>query len=539
MTEFKSKAVKSAWKYICQLRSQLQKNKASLVLGAGISRDLNLPCWDRLISLIQDAMADKAPEALKVTEAPGKAALILFEIFYSYKKTEIIKTGGYPNSTSLEKKILADWREMIHQALYKDTNENDRRCTINEHPYFREMIEFIKQSELTVNYNFDDYVEFGLSCEDLNPTKNERPYQTVWSHHSQFTKEKCVIYHPNGFLPFDKNKFQSENLIFSDEAFADQLLEGIGGGLSTLLHVLTKKTSILIGHSLTDSTLLHMLRKATSISPGNYNYFISFTDDEKKLKNKSAIFDSNFNNYNLITLFFNSTDIKEFLQAVTLPEDEFLRVSDFLGLQTKYCYYLVGAIGIGKSTVLSQFGNLITLDEWFDERPSDMAHSPEDLSTDKTTTVDSWTNKQFGKKNQYLAEKKTGVFLIDRSPLDPLSFVVDVSESDRARSMLEQGIRPGQSRNKVEPGVIIHMEGDAGEIWSRLITKRKESSWPLEKIIKLQDTSMRLYKPLNPIVVYCTNRREVDVIRDVAREVFSCTYEPVDIDAEMSKIANY
>ena len=82
MTEFKSKAVKSAWKYICQLRSQLQKNKASLVLGAGISRDLNLPCWDRLISLIQDAMADKAPEALKVTEAPGKAALILFEIFF-------------------------------------------------------------------------------------------------------------------------------------------------------------------------------------------------------------------------------------------------------------------------------------------------------------------------------------------------------------------------------------------------------------------------------------------------------------------------
>lgn len=108
------------------------------------------------------------------------------------------------------------------------------------HPYFVEMIEFIKNSELTVNYNFDDYIEFGLSCTDLNPTRHERPYQTIWSHHSQFTKDKCVIYHPNGFLPLDSKKFQSEELIFSDGAFADQLLDGLGGNLSTLLHVITK-----------------------------------------------------------------------------------------------------------------------------------------------------------------------------------------------------------------------------------------------------------------------------------------------------------
>ena len=31
-----------------------------------------------------------------------------------------------------------------------------------KHPYFIEMIEFIKHSELTVNYNFDDYIEYGF-----------------------------------------------------------------------------------------------------------------------------------------------------------------------------------------------------------------------------------------------------------------------------------------------------------------------------------------------------------------------------------------
>ncbi|MBG8558321.1 SIR2 family protein [Pseudomonas qingdaonensis] len=535
---FKSEAVKSAWKYVCQLRAQLGKNKASLVLGAGVSRDLSLPMWEVLIDRMKSAMVSQAPEVQAVDDAAGKAALVLFEIFTSYKKAELEQTGGYTSGALIEKKILSDWRGLIHKALYQDITPDGRRAQIDAHPYFKEIIEFAKNSELTVTYNFDDFLEFGLSCTDLNPTKHERPYQTVWSHHTQFTKDKCVIYHPNGFLPFDHNKFQSENLIFSDGAFADQLLDGIGGGLSTLLHVLTKKTSILIGHSLTDSTLLHLLRKAASISPGNYNYFIRFTHEELDPQNRSAIFEANFNNYNLITLFFNSNDIREFLQAVTMPEVDFIQESDFLGLPTKYVYYMVGSIGIGKSTVISQFGSLVTLDEWFDERPSEMAHSPEQLSTSKTITIDDWTNEQFGKKNNYLDRKKVGVFLVDRSPLDPLTFVVDVSESDRAKSMLNNGIRPGLSKKKIVSGEIIHMTGDVHEIWSRLITKRKESSWPPSKIDALQKKSLQIYESLRPKEVHATQRKEVDIVRDVAKVIFSCSYLPADLDQRMSDIAN-
>lgn len=539
-SRFQSDAVISAWKYICQLRVQLQKNKASLVLGAGISWDLKLPLWGSLIDRIKAAMQPNAAEAMLVSDAPGKAALVLFEIFCSYKKAEIESGGLYADSNLVERKILSDWRELIHEALYSETKDGDRRKTIDDHPYFGEMIAFIKQSELTVNYNFDDYIEFGLSCADLNPTSSERPYQTIWSHHAQFTKDKCVIYHPNGFLPFDKKKFQSENLIFSDGAFADQLLDGIGGGLSTLLHVLTKKTSILLGHSLTDSTLLHLLRKAATISPGNYNYFIRYMKDDEILDNqsKAAIFEANFNNYNLITLFFNNAEIKEFLNAITLPQNEFLLESDVLGLPTKYCYYMVGSIGIGKSTVLSQFGNLITLDEWFDERPTEMANAPDHLSTHKTMTIDSWTNQQFGKKNNYLTTKEVGIFIIDRSPIDPLTFVVDVTVEERARSMLSQGIRPGKSSRTIQSGEVIHMVGDPNEIWSRLITKRKEASWPPEKIEKLQCKSLELYEPLKPRIIHSTSRKEVDIIRDVAKIIFSSAYSPADLDAEMRKIAN-
>lgn len=128
-----------------------------------------------------------------------------------------------------------------------------------------------------------------------------------------------------------------------------------------------------------------------------------------------------------------------------MPEADFLYISDILGLPTKYNYYLVGAVGIGKSTVVSQFGNLITLDEWFDERPTKMALSPDRIDSKETKTIDEWTNEQFGKKNNYLNSKKVGIYLIDRSPFDPLTFVVDISEQERAKSMLEHGIRPEKS----------------------------------------------------------------------------------------------
>ena len=104
--------------------------------------------------------------------------------------------------------------------------------------------------------------------------------------------------------------------------------------------------------------------------------------------------------------------------------------------------------------------------------------------------------------------------------------------------MLEQGIRPGKSKMKIASGEIIHMVGDSDEIWSRLITKRKETDWPKEKIDDLQYKSLKIYDPLNPKKIHSTNRKENDVIRDVARIIFSSSYSPSDLDSYMEEIAN-
>ena len=104
--------------------------------------------------------------------------------------------------------------------------------------------------------------------------------------------------------------------------------------------------------------------------------------------------------------------------------------------------------------------------------------------------------------------------------------------------MLEQGIRPGKSKMIIASGEVIHMVGDANEIWSRLITKRKESDWPQEKINNLQQKSLRIYAPLNPKQIHSTNRKENDVISDVAKIIFSPSYSPSDLNGHLEYIAN-
>ncbi|MCY1549042.1 hypothetical protein D9M68_851910 [compost metagenome] len=104
--------------------------------------------------------------------------------------------------------------------------------------------------------------------------------------------------------------------------------------------------------------------------------------------------------------------------------------------------------------------------------------------------------------------------------------------------MITGGIRPGHSRATVESGEIIHMVGDPQEIWSRLITKRKETSWPPERIHTLQETSKAIYLPLQPHFVNATGRKEIDVMRDIAKIIFSPNYNPKDIDSRLIEISN-
>lgn len=482
-------------KAIVHLRQQFQSGRLGLVFGAGISKDLDFPNWEELVEGIALHKDIRGDEIYRNAKKWSNTTSITQLILQHFKRRRLIDLKQkYPSIAYREKRVLSEWRGAVHDVLYNHA-QIDRKNKIEKHPYLKNFIPLINQTEFTINYNFDDTLEFMLAQEKWNlPRRKGKAYQAVWNPYMQFRDDTAVIYHPNGYLPGDKNLHQSENLVFSEETFSDQLIESMSGKLSSLLHLFTKKTCMFVGLSLEDNTLKHLLRQSSSISPGNYHYFIRFTKDKKSLTDdeKKAIFNSNFEVYNLITLFLNNQELATLAKLVAMEKREFKTNADIAGIDIKYNYYLVGTVGSGKSTILCYFGNLKQYEEWVDERPHELAKPFAELCSEEKNRVDNWVNQQFYKKNVALLQESEGIQLIDRSPLDPITFSPKEDEMEsRAQSMLT-AISPGESGYKIDLGQIILLRAEPSELQNRLLVKRK-IGWDKKTLQTLQDRALEIY----------------------------------------------
>ena len=520
-------------KAIVHLRQQFKNNNLGLVFGAGASMNLGFPSWEELIQgiaanpmvdgiVLYKSIKDSVPQ-LSITD-------ILFQHFKIKRIKELELEGE--DEYFIKKRLLSDWRGIIYSSLYKDALEK-RKDKIALHPYLNDFIPMIQNSEITINYNFDDTLEFILS--EHHHGDMQKPYQVLWESHSQYKVSSPVIYHPNGFLPEDENSQQSEELIFSDESFSDQLLDSMSGKSNMILNQFTKKTCILIGLSLEDATLKHLLRQSAILSPGNYHYYIRYTNDTLGEDEKEAIFNSNFTTYNLVTLFFNDIEISTFAKLITQEADKFQSLAGKLDIPIKFINYFVGSVAVGKSSILSHFGNFHILEEWIDKRPSELVKPFSELTTEEEEQVEEWINGQFYKKNKWLNEQKEGFFLIDRSPLDPISFTNNNNEEKkRAESML-MGIDNGEGITVVS-GYIVFLESDEKEQKGRLLIKRKVS-WTEKFLTELNIKTKKLYGENYSTNIINSRSSLNDTIKNTAKALFCDDYNEINLHTNLEKLA--
>lgn len=520
-------------KAIVHLRQQFKTKNLGLVFGAGASMNLGFPSWENLIKgIAQNSIVSgmKLYESIKDSVPQSSITDILFQHF-KINRIKVLNEEG-EDEYFIKKRLLSDWRGIIYSSLYRDALK-ERKEKIQSHPYLNDFIPMIQKSEITINYNFDDTLEFMLS--EHHQGEMQKAYQVLWESHSQYKMDSPVIYHPNGFLPEDENSQQSEELIFSDESFSDQLLDSMSGKSNMILNQFTKKTCILVGLSLEDATLKHLLRQSAILSPGNYHYYIRYTNTELSGDEKEAIFNSNFTTYNLITLFFNDKEISTFAKLITQETEEFQSFSRKLGIPIKFINYFVGSVAVGKSSILSHFGNFHILEEWIDKRPSELVKPFSELTTEEEKQVEEWINGQFYKKNKWLSEQIEGFFLIDRSPLDPISFTnTNDEEKKRAKSMLK-GIA-NKEGGMVVPGHVVFLESDEKEQKGRLLTKRKVS-WTEEFLIDLNLRTKKLYG--EDCSTYIVNSRSSlhDTIKNTAKVLFCDEYNEINLHAKLEKLA--
>jgi hypothetical protein len=392
----------------------------------------------------------------------------------------------------------------------------------------KEWIPVILKSGMTVNYNFDDTIQQLIMLDKPPHPGTVRAFETVWNAYLPFRSESAILYHPNGFLPRNLLENPSDSLVFSEESFADQLIESMAGHHASLIHHLSKTTCIFMGLSLSDPTLRHLLRQSAVINPGHYHYYVQHmrAGDKRDAEVEKSIRDANFEVYNLITLFLNDEEYAALGRLLTMDKDLFLKEAEELGAELSYFFYLSGPIGAGKTTALGYFGSFKTYEEWTGVRPPELAKPWKDLTKLEREFIDNWIAGQFEIRNTILIKHEIGIHICDRTPLDPISFNEDAEVSAKARFITEH-LRPGKSHRRAQEGKVILLIGAPDELEARVVGRHKQSSSTL--IADLQKRLQRIFDGGAVAIVDTSGMSIPQVVKQLSRIVLLDDYVPFNL----------
>ena len=543
MADLVSELMVKSPKAIVHLRAQRKRKRLGLIFGSGASHNLSFPDWNTLVKRIATTKSVDGRRIVsklrgstrQKSEPPVKSLASITQVLFDRFRKKWIVRNKIEGSLKYidERRIRSEWLKIIHSALYRDVNALRRRRQIERHPYLTAFRDVIKNSPLTVNYNFDDSLEkmllYSRTAEELSQT---RGYEVTDKPNAQFQKETGIIYHPNGFLPSIFEDGPSADVVFSDDEFQDRLISAAAGKYVHLSNHLFRNTCLLIGLSLDDTTLQSLLRQNAVANPGHIHYFVHFVRDGVVLspEDEAVIFESNFSAYNLYTLFLTNAEIRALADIVSMADGDFEQKCP--KATRKFVYYVVGSIGAGKSTAASNFRSLLTYDEWIDERKPELARAEHGLNRNVIDEVNKWIREQFRKKNFALIHAKEGVHLVDRSPLDPLAFGRSSERRRKAEELLQHVTAERSWR--IERGHIIFLESTLAEVQIR--TSFKHKYWKTADLKKHLANLEAVYRGVNRSVVCTSGRGPADVAREIARVIFLQDYQPVDIEAELGRV---
>lgn len=536
MSDFSTEAKNIIVKYpkaIVHLRAQNKRKRLALMLGSGASEDFKIPKWKDLIKKIaehEELSCGELYENVKDKTSLGRCVQMLYEKYRNTKEKELATSGTTPSG--LEKAIYNSWTQLIKSILYQKAAHSNGKKIKDTHKYLGSFIEIIVNAPMTVNFNFDSFIEEMLAEEG-------KSYEPVWDPSLQFRNHSAVIYHPNGYLPKHPVAKPGGSIAFSEHEFADQLIASSTGYFATLSHHLSKYTSLLIGLSLDDSTLRHLLRQNAKFNPGNFHYRVEFIGNPAKWDDEQikAIEDSDFEVYNLITLFLTSPEIKALGELIKMNDDDFIRQAREIGAITKYCYYVTGALGVGKSTAISFFRSLLTYEEWPDakEMPNCMGKNWNDLTAKEKEYSNKWTREQFNKKNHAIKEEKEGILIIDRSPLDPIAFTKQKERPKKAMEIIS-AISPGQANRKVVSGHSIVLLGEPAILEERLRDSSR-SGYDRRTLRKMQKDLVAIYPRKGTTKLPTQDLSKFETAKRVARIIYRDNYIPGNLHGRLRSIA--
>ncbi len=513
-------------RHIAFLRGQNQKMRLRLVFGAGVSMPIDFPGWGELVGRIATKLNANNLIEGEVSDASLTAKV---QYLYEYFIQNQSETTTFDDNRFKHEETRARWNAILSECLYRDTKR------VETHPYLGKMSHLIQRSKFLVNYNFDDSVEKLISSLVPDDARGgKKPFETIWSLNTRLKEDVMTIYHPNGFIPSHRHDYASDRIVFSDETFSNQII-GEQPGSHSFVHHFLQNTCLLFGISLDDVTLRQHLRRLALMAPGLNHVLVAHFDSIRpySAEQQAAISAANFEVYNLLTMFLTTEDIGIFCELLMEDDLEFYERAARLGVQVKFTYYITGGVAAGKTTSMQHFGSCNTYDEWVESSPEVVSKPYTNLTADQKREADHWIGRQFGLKNRALRDCREGIHIVDRAPLDPLSF--ETSSIKERAAQLENSFRPGASNHKVEEGQIVLLQCPNHELKRRLISKNK--FWNEDIIAKNVGALWDLYNSGSYGVDSYASGANVTA-KNISRLIFLHPYCPSDLDkALVGKLA--
>lgn len=525
---------------LAHMRRQLRDKRFGLIFGSGASNEIGFPRWEKLVeSVARDADVKSYSVATEMRPAP--LPIVSEALFQRFKERNRRRAKGEArDDADVERLLRAWWLEVVKRCLYAGIPENIDHLLAADKVY-QHFLHAIKESPMTVNYNYDDSIQ-RLLLHTREPKERERRgFETVTDPRLQFGLNTGIIYHPNGHLPRNPLEASSEKIVFNEGSFADQLIDTMGGVYTALLHHLMKNTCLLIGLSLRDETLRHLLRQAAILSPGNYHYYVSFRKalPAKRTPAMEGEAAANFETYNLITLFLDTEGQAALGGLLGADEEGYREKADDADVPFFYTYFITGVPGVGKTTIINYFKNLAAYGEWPDERLPEMGRVWKTLTDAEKIKVDTWVRQQVVKKNKRLDndKRKTGgtVAIVDRCWPDAITFTEASGWAAKAKSLLKE-LSPKAKKRDFHGGHVVLLLGDAAEIKVRATMKGKGSD---PEVTRQMQEALKVVYPEGAGVTHLDVRSMtvIDVVKSLARIIHMEDYASWDPHDALTQIA--
>jgi hypothetical protein len=325
---------------VAHLRQLCDSKRLGLVLGAGVSRNANLPDWK---SLVEGITASLTARGISAADNSKESLPVQIQVLFALFRETVF---ALPELRELEDpyreaEVASRWRHLVHKVLYAGIT--DVEFAMTAHPYLARLFALSYKLPLVVSYNFDDLLERALQAHVRKLQDSHTiGYYTAWGPSFLIQEGRPVVYHPNGFLPFDLIDRYSDNIVLTEEALADQII-GFGlGEYAALLDYFCRTPCLFIGFSLEDAALRTLLRQSVHRSPGIVHYCVRWVPDRSMSEAQMRhIRETNFDLFNIVTLFLTNEDLSALLDMVAvLPETQINDRFRVAGRPRTYRYYI-------------------------------------------------------------------------------------------------------------------------------------------------------------------------------------------------------